>query len=331
MIAQITTHWANSNGKIFHPVPYFERNNFLKEETSEKELALLHNLGLVKLTGQDLVETKAALNVIAYDPATKLINLMIDNDVLALARTGLNYHPHLGFLSSLLPRLKKEGGATHLALCLPICLQKLLDIFVVTGEIVPNLSPVDLADYGLIEGNDFVALLKTARLSGYQLIAVEPDNRAIAFDPQREEKMAEHILTILHGKENAKFIFVAPDRHLTYLPIGDWLPAAGVLKKQGVKIFTVNQFWHSDFMPKIFDCLLSGLSRPLVLAAKDTRMFNALQSKSLPIEYIVPSSWDLTIIYPRSSASGKRSLKQTLLNISAVLSKAITCRIRDTA
>jgi len=327
MIAQITTIGQIQTDKIFHPVPYFERNNFLKEEASEKELSVLHELGLVKMSSQDLVETKAALNVIAYDPATKLINLMIDNDVLAIARTGLNNHPHLGFLSSLLPRLKKEGGATHLALCLPRCLQKLLDIFVITGEIVPNLSLVGLSDYGLVEGNDFVALLKAARLSGYRLIAIEPDNQSIAFDPQHEQKMAKHILTILAGEEKAKIVFIAPDRHLTYLPIGDWLPVAGVLKGEGAKIFTVNQFWHSDFMPKIFDCLLTGLSRPLALAARDTKMFSALQSKALPIEYIVPSNWDLTIVYPRLSAS-KNSLKHTLLKVSAALSQTFVLRRR---
>ena len=323
MIAQITTIGQIQTGKIFQSVPYFERNNFLKEEASEKELSSLHNLGLVKLTIQDVVETKAALNVIAYDPATKLINLMIDNDILAIARTGLNNHPHLCFLSLLLPRLKKEGGATHLALCLPQCLQKLIDIFVITGEIVPNLSPVDLSNYGLVEGNNFVALLRAARLAGYKLICIEPDNHEIAFDPQHEQKMAKHILTIIEERKKFKILFIAPDRHLTYLPIGDWLPAAGVLKQSGAKIYTVNQFWHSDFMPKIFDCLLKGLSRPLALAARDTKMFSALQSKVLPIEYIIPSTWDMTIVYPRLSSS-ENSIKQTLLKVSAVLSRAFS-------
>jgi hypothetical protein len=320
MIAQITTTEQIQTGKIPQHVPYFDRHVFLKEEASEKELSALYSLGLTKMTGQDLVETKTALNVIAYDPATKLINLMIENNVLALARTGVDSHPHLSFLSSILTRLKKEGGATHLALCLPNCLQKLLDVFVITGEFLPGLSPIDISTYGLIGNNNFVGLLKAARLAGYKLIAVEPNNQSIAFDPSHEQNMAKNILTILDHDQLSKIIFIAPDRHLTYLPVGEWLPTAGVLKKYGIKISTVSQFWHSDFMPKIFDCLLTGLSRPMALAARDTKMFNALQSKALPIEYIVPSNWDLTIIYPRL-ANKKGSLKQSLLKISVALSK----------
>jgi hypothetical protein len=319
MIAQITTLGQTQIGKI--PAnPYFERNNFVKEQVSEKELSSIHNLGLEKITIEDLVETKTAFNIIGYDPATKLINLMMDNDVLALARTGLNYHPHLGFIASLLPRLKKEGGATHLALCLPRCLQRLLDAFVITGEIVPNLSPIDLSVYGLNESNDFVALLQAARLSGYQITAVEPDNAGIAFDPGHEQQIAKHILTILTGKTKPKVIFIAPDRHLSRLPIGDWLPVANILKETGVNIFTVTQYWHSDFMPKILGYLLTGLSRPFAIATKDSKMFKALQSRVLPIEYIVPIHWDLTIIYPRSSTS-QNKLKYTLLKVSAAVSR----------
>ncbi len=279
-------------------------------------------MGLLKITSQDLVEIKTAFNIIGYDPAIKLINLMLDNDVLALARTGLNYHPHLGFIASLLPRLKKEGGATHLALCLPRCLQRLLDTFVITGEIVPALSPVDLSSYGLVEGNDFAALLQAARLAGYQLIAVEPDHSGIAFDPGHEQKIAGHILTILNGKTKPKIVFIAPDRHLSDSPIGDWLPAANILKRAGINIITVTQYWHSDFMPKIIGCLLTGLSRPFALAAKDTKMFTALQSRALPIEYIVPIHWDLTIIYPRLPAV-QNKLKHTLLKVSAAFSKTL--------
>ncbi len=301
-------------------VPYFERHNFLKEEVSAQELASIHDLGLVKMTSEDLQETKAAVNVISYDPAIKLINLMIENDVLALSRTGLNCHPHLTFIATLLPKLRKEAGATHLALSLPSSLQKLLDVFQMTGEFFANLSPLNLADYGLNGQNDFTDLLKAARLAGYQLVAVESDGPVIAFNPERDKRMALRILTILEVEQNAKIVFLAADRHLSYEAVGDWLPASAVLREKGVKLRTINQFWHSEFIPKVLNCLFQGLTRPLVLASKDVKMFSALQSSALPIEHIFPSNWDLTIIYPRLLAN-QNKLKHTLVELRTALSK----------
>ncbi len=298
--------------------PYFERNNFIREEVNMQELSLLHELGFSKLTGQDLIETKVALNVIGYNPNTKLINLLIEKDILGFARPGLDHHPHLNFLSMLLPRLKRESGATHIALALPKSLQRLLDVFLITGEFLPNLSPVNLSDYGLKGENDYVALLKTARLAGYKLVAIEPDTPVRAFDPQREQIMARAIQCILQREGRAKVIFLAPERHLCYDNVGDWMPVAGILKSQGVNIVTVNQYWHSDFIPKVFACLLKELTYPMALASKDVKMFAALQSRSLSLEHILCSNWDLTIIYPRISTGKKRYFKQTILEMSRI-------------
>lgn len=341
MIAQITsighiqTNRIPKKIKISQPspitkktsslIPYFERNNFLKEQVTAEELASIHKLGLIKITKEDLQETKAAVNVISYDPASKLINLMIENDILAFSRTGLNSHPHLVFLTTLLPRIRKEAGATHLALALPRSLQKLLDVFQITGEFFANLSPLDLAEYGLTGKNDFIELLKTARLAGYQLVAVESDSPVIAFNPEYDQRMALRIMTVLEVEERAKVIFIAPDRHLSYEPIGDWLSASAVLKEAGVKIRTINQFWHSEFIPKVLNCLLQGLTRPLALASKDVKMFAALQSRALPIEHIFPSNWDLTIIYPRLS-SKTTNFKHTLINLSNALGKIFSSK-----
>ena len=186
-----------SIGLLKPPTPYFERNSFVREEVNMQEVSSLHELGFTKVTEQDLMETKAALNVIGYNPAVKLTNLLIENDVLGFARPGVDNHPHLNFLTALLPRLKKEAGASHLALALPKSLQRLLDTFLLTGEILPNLSPVNLADYGLKGNNDYIDLLKAARLAGYRLVAIEPDTPVRAFDPAREQIMARAIQCIL--------------------------------------------------------------------------------------------------------------------------------------
>lgn len=308
--------------KMLQPsVPYFERNNFVKEEVTTQELLSLHDLGFNKMTAQDLIETKTALNVIGYSPAIKLINLAIENDVLGFARPGIDNHPHLNFLTTLLPRLRKEAGTTHLALALPTSLQRLLDVFVVTGEILPNLSPVNLEDYGLKGENNFVELLKAARLAGYQFIAVEPNIPVRAFDPQREQLMFKAIEKILHSTTKAKIIFLAPDKHLGYLNVGDWMPVAGLLKEAGFAICTVNQYWQSDFMPLVFSCLLKELAQPMAIASKDVKMFAALQSRSLSLEHILPNNWDITIIYPKMGRS--RLLKQRLIEISAVLANKL--------
>jgi len=294
------------------PVPYFERNGFLQEEVSRQELSSMYDLGFVKMTAQDLLETKTAINVIGYNPATKLINVLIESDVLCFSRPGVDHHPHLKFLTTLLPRLRKEAHASHLALALPKCLQRLLDVFVVTGELLPNLSPINLADYGLNSQNDFLELLKAARLAGYQLVAIEPDSPMKAFDPWREQAMAANIQAILKKQERAKVILLAPDRHLGYTSVGEWMPIAGVLKEQGIAVCTVNQYWQRDFMPKVLTCLLRTLARPVALASKDIKLFAALQSRSFPLEHILPSNWDMTIIYPKISAGRLTILKRTL-------------------
>lgn len=89
-------------------IPYFERNSFLKEEATDNELSVLHDMGFVKMTSDDLIETKAALNVIGYSPAIKLSNLMIEHDVIGFSRPGVDNHPHLNFLATLLPKLKEK-------------------------------------------------------------------------------------------------------------------------------------------------------------------------------------------------------------------------------
>src|ERR1700733_7072648 len=77
-----------SVGLLKPSTPYFERNSFIREEVSMQELSSLHDLGFIKMTEQDLIETKVALNVIGYNPTIKLINLLIENDVLGFARPG---------------------------------------------------------------------------------------------------------------------------------------------------------------------------------------------------------------------------------------------------
>ncbi len=330
MIAQIATMGQIQTKRTFPKVnvrvkgnvsllkpsaPYFERHTFIKEEVNMHELSSMHDLGFSKMTEQDLMETKLALNVIGYNPMIKLINLMIENDILGFARPGIDKHPHLNFLTTLLPRLRKEAGATHIALALPKSLQKLLDVFIVTGEILPNLCPVNLADYGLKGENEFVELLKSARLAGYQLVAVEPDYPVKAFDPQREQLMARDIQLILQSSAKAKVIFLSFDRHLGYESIGDWMPVAGILKQAGLTICTVNQYWHSDFMPRVFACLLKGLNVPVALASKDVKMFAALQSKSLPFEQYLSNNWDITIIYPRALMGRQRRFRQTIVEM----------------
>lgn len=315
--AKRTSPTQIENAGLLKPfTPYFERNSFIREEVNMQELSSLHDLGFTKMTEQDLIETKAALNVIGYNPTVKLINLLIENDVLGFARPGVDNHPHLNFLTTILPRLKKEAGATHIALALPKSLQKLLDVFLVTGEILPNLSPVNLSDYGLKGDNDYLSLLKVARLAGYQLLAIEPNTPVRAFDPQREQIMAKAIQGVLRSTDKAKIIFLAPDRHLGYLSVGDWMPVAGILKEDGFTISTVNQYWHADFIPKVFACLLNGLSHPIALASKDVKMFAALQSRSLSLEHVLPSNWDLTIVYPRANISKKKLFKQTVVEMS---------------
>lgn len=302
-------------------VPFFERNSFLNEEVTSNELNSIHELGYTKMTLEDLIETKTALNVIGYNPATKLINSLIENQVLGFSRPGVDNHPHLNFFTSLLPRLKKEAGATHLALALPNSLQKLLDVFTVTGEILPTLSPVNLADFGLKGENDYVELLKAARLAGYILVAIEPNRPVQAFDPEREKRMAAHIQSILKNQENAKIVFLAHDRHLGYMSVGDWMPAAGVLQEIGIKVCTVNQYWDSDFMPKVFACLLQGLIRPVALASKDVKMFTALQSRSLQLENVLPNNWDMTIIYPKRMLGRQRLIRDHLSAMAVLISK----------
>jgi hypothetical protein len=307
---------VKESSKLTKPsTPYFERNSFIKEEVNMQELSSIHDLGFTKMTQQDVVETKAALNVIGYNPTTKLINLLIENDVLGFSRPGVDNHPHLNFLTTLLPRFKREAGVTHIALSLPKSLQKLLDVFVATGEILPTLSPINLADYGLKGDNDFVALLKAARLVGYQLVAIEPDNLARAFDPQKEQSMAKAIQSILKTPAKVKVIFLAHDRHLGYASVGDWMPVAGILKEAGIHISTVNQYWHADFMPKIFSCLLKDLVEPVAFASKDVKMFAALQSRSLSFEHVLPNNWDMTIIYPKTVMQRQRRFKQTIVDM----------------
>src|SRR5271163_88151 len=77
-------------GLLKPSTPYFERNSFIREEVNMQELAYLHDLGFTKMTEQDLIETKAALNVIGYNPTIKLVNLLIENDVLGFARPGVD-------------------------------------------------------------------------------------------------------------------------------------------------------------------------------------------------------------------------------------------------
>ncbi len=305
-------------------VPYFERNCFLDEEGTVQELSSMHDLGFVKMTMDDLIETKTALNVIGYNPAIKLTNLLIENDVLGISRPGVDNHPHLNFITSLLARFRREAGTTHLALSLPKSLQKLLDVFSATGEILPSLSPVNLADYGLKSECDYLALLKAARLAGYKLVAVEPDTPVTAFDPMRERLMAANIQMIFKNEVKAKVIFLAADKHLSYSSIGDWIPVAGILQKNGINICTVNQYWHNDFMPKVFACLLQGLTRPVALASKDVKMFSGFQSKSLQLEHVLPNNWDMTIIYPKTAGGTHRLIKQSLTEMSVVISQAFS-------
>lgn len=301
-------------------IPYFERNGFVKEEVSMRELFLLHEMGFTKMTEDDLIEAKTALNVIGYNPAIKLVNVMIENDVLGFSRPGIDNHPHLKFLASLLPKLKKEGGATHLALMLPKSLQRLLDAFTATGKIFANLSPFNLEDYGLKGDNDFTELLKAARLAGYHLVAVEPEPPANAFDARREQIVARSIQTILESNNRAKIILIAHDRHLNYMTVGEWMPVACILKESGLSISTVNQFWHSEFIPKVFGCLLNDLNQPIALASKDVKMFSALQSASLSFEEALPSNWDITIIYPKATLPKARSFRLRIRQMAAVFS-----------
>src|SRR5262249_23082942 len=139
-----------------------------------------------------------------HDPATEMSELMSKNRVLALGESHGDNNQMREFGAKIMPQLK-EAGATHLALELPESAQPALNKFMETGILDRSILPP------LLNSDDYIAMLNSAREAGLKLVAVDKDSKGSG--QLRDAHMSRMIGEILDDP-NAKVVFWAGATHL---------------------------------------------------------------------------------------------------------------------
>jgi len=244
-----------------------------------------------------LAAGKNELTKFGVEPTKLLTQLMTNNRVVAVGEVHSPASEEREHGREIIEALK-AGGATHLAVEMPLNVQPVLNQFMATGQLDRSKLPEKL------RSQSYVDVLIAAKENGMQIVAVDGD-QAQPINQKRDQTMDSTIRTILSDAKNKVVFWVGAD-HLE-------VDAKDMCDLKGTCIENAVQLLRKSFtVPTVFSPvdphdnltylgqLQHWIKRSAAVATQQAGAIGAMTAGTGPMR-----EWDYIIFYPPAGPMDK--------------------------